>query len=79
MSWNDLFLYLGDKVSTRGHKNDLRWKELIWMFLKEGAFFSLRKEQGRECSLLKERTSERVLNYFFDRAKGKPILRARCN
>jgi len=79
MSWNDLFLYLGDKVSTRGHKNDLRWKELIWMFLKEGAFFSLRKEQGREFSLLKERTSERVLNYFFDRAKGKPILRARCN
>ena len=42
----------------------------------ERSFFSLRKEFGRKISVEKEKSSEKVLDHFFERAGEKPILKS---
>jgi radical SAM superfamily enzyme YgiQ (UPF0313 family) len=53
------------------------WKDLMFSLLREKCFFSLRKSLEKNLLIQKEKTSKRVLDYFFERALGKPILRSR--
>lgn len=61
-------------------KNGTRtWAALLLMLFEEKSFFSLRKNRSGEFTIQKEATSKRVLDCFFERAWGKPVLKSRNN
>jgi uncharacterized radical SAM superfamily protein len=53
------------------------WMKLLSLLFKERSFFSLRKNLDRGLSIFKEKSSKKVLDYFFEKAWDKPILRSR--
>lgn len=57
--------------------NAVTWIVLILLLFKERSFFSLRKDSWKKISILKEESSKKVLDYFFDKAWGSPILKSR--
>jgi radical SAM superfamily enzyme YgiQ (UPF0313 family) len=73
VSWVELIRVLKDKVKNGTHP----WAGLLSMLFEERFFFSLRKNRGGEFSNQKEATSKRVLDCFFEKALGKPILGSR--
>jgi hypothetical protein len=42
----------------------------------ERSFFSLRKDSGRRILVEKEKSSTKVLDYFFEKAWLRPILKS---
>ena len=82
MTWKELSQVLKEKVEAKlyspsGKSNAVTWIELILLLFKERSFFSLRKESGGEVSILKEKSSKKVLDYFFEKAWKRPILKSR--
>jgi anaerobic magnesium-protoporphyrin IX monomethyl ester cyclase len=75
IAWRELFQGLKDKVKAEDGVTP--WADLLLMLFEERSFFSLRKIPGNGFSMGKERTSKRVLDCFFEKAWGKPILRSR--
>jgi hypothetical protein len=55
----------------------LTWVYLLVLLIKERSFFSLRKDLKGKASILKEATSRRVLDYFFERGWETPISKSR--
>jgi hypothetical protein len=53
------------------------WVNLLLLLDSERSFFSLRKDSGRKISVEREKSSKKVLDYFFEKAWQKPILRSR--
>jgi hypothetical protein len=53
------------------------WIDLILLLDSERSFFSLKKDSGRKISVEKEGSSKKVLDYFFERAWHRPILKSR--
>lgn len=53
------------------------WAALFLMLCEEKSFFGLRKNRSGEFTIQKETTSKRVLDCFFERAWGKPVLKSR--
>jgi radical SAM superfamily enzyme YgiQ (UPF0313 family) len=51
------------------------WMNLLLLFLKERSFFSLGNDSLGGSSVFKEKSSEKVLNCFFEKAWKKPILK----
>ncbi|MEW6377802.1 MAG: radical SAM protein [Thermodesulfobacteriota bacterium] len=58
----------GDDVVT--------WIDLLLLLFNEGSFFSLRKDSRRRMSVVKERSSKKVLDYFFEKGWENPILKS---
>jgi hypothetical protein len=79
ITWKELYLVLKDKVEAKGisSKETLTWIGLLLIFFKERSFFSLKKGYVGRKSIFREKTSRRVLDYFFEKALNKPILRSR--
>jgi len=50
------------------------WVDLLWLLFKEKSFFSLRKEPKGNWRLHKEESSEKVLDYFFEKSRKNRIL-----
>jgi radical SAM superfamily enzyme YgiQ (UPF0313 family) len=80
MTWRELYDVLKEKVEAEGisSKEALTWIGLLLVFLQEGSFFSLKKGYVGRKSIFREKTSRKVLDYFFKKAWDKPILRSRC-
>jgi radical SAM superfamily enzyme YgiQ (UPF0313 family) len=80
MTWRELHDVLKGKVEAKGisSKEALTWIGLLLVFLQERSFFSLRKGYVGRKSIFREKTSRRVLDYFFKKAWDKPILKSRC-
>jgi hypothetical protein len=80
MTWRELYDVLKEKVEAEGisSKEALTWIGLLLVFLKERSFFSLKKGYVGRKSIFREKTSRRVLDYFFKKAWDKPILKSRC-
>ena len=55
----------------------ITWVDLLLLLDSERSFFSLRKDSERKVSVEKEKNSKKVLDYFFEKAWQKPILRSR--
>jgi anaerobic magnesium-protoporphyrin IX monomethyl ester cyclase len=53
------------------------WVDLLLLIENERSFFSLRKDSGRKISVEKEKSSKKVLDYFFEKAWERPILKSR--
>ena len=56
---------------------DVTWMELLSLLFEERSFFSLRKNPDRSTSIFKEKSSKKVLDYFFEKAWESPILKSR--
>ncbi len=76
-TWRELFQDLKDKVKAEVEDGVTPWADLLLMLLKERSFCSLRKIPERGFSVVKEKTSEKVLDYFLKSAWKEPILRSR--
>ena len=79
MTWRELYDVLKGKVEAEGisSKEALTWIGLFLIFFKERSFFSLKKGYAGRKSIFREKTSRRVLDYFFEKAWNKPILKSR--
>jgi len=57
----------------------ITWVDLLLLLDGERSFFSLRKDSGRKISVEKEKSSKKVLDYFFENAWERPILKSRSS
>ncbi len=78
MTWKELFQVLKEKWKSKGKVDEdaTTWADLLLLLDSERSFFSLRKESGRKISVEKEKSSKKVLDYFFEKAWLKPILKS---
>ncbi len=75
MTWRELYKVL--KVRKRAGNDDFLWVNLLLLVFEEKSFFSLRRGPGGENSVLREVSSRKVLDYFFEKAWEEPILKSR--
>jgi hypothetical protein len=75
MTWGELYQVLKEKVKD----DDTTWVDLLLLLDSEKSFFSLRKQSGGKISVEKERSSKKVLDYFFEKAWETPILKSRSS
>ncbi len=78
MTWGKLFQVLKEKGKSKGKVDEdaTTWVNLLLLLDSERSFFSLRKDSGRKISVEREKSSKKVLDYFFEKAWQKPILRS---
>ena len=76
MTWKELFRRLKEKVEVKAKDDETSWIGLLLLFFNERSFFSLRRDPTREKSVVKEKSSKKVLDYFFEKAWGNPTLRS---
>jgi anaerobic magnesium-protoporphyrin IX monomethyl ester cyclase len=62
-------------LCDKGH--DVACIELLLLLFRERSFFGIRKDFGKRTSFFKEKSSKKVLDYFFEKAWEEPILRSR--
>jgi len=68
----------GAMRSALCHKEDVAtWTDLLTSLMEERSFFSLRKNPDGRTSLFKEKSSKKVLDYFFEKAWERPVLKNR--
>jgi radical SAM superfamily enzyme YgiQ (UPF0313 family) len=79
MTWRELYRVLEEKVKTevKVKEDDITWVDLLLLLNRERSFFTLRKDFGRKTSVEKEKSSKKVLDYFFEKAWQRPILKSR--
>jgi len=64
---------------VKAKEDDATWVDLLLMVESERFFFSLRKESEGKILVEKEKSSKKVLDYFFGKAWRKPILKSRAS
>jgi len=57
--------------------DSVNWIKLLKRLFEKRSFFSLRKDPTGKALVIKERSSKGVLDYFFEKAWEKPILKSR--
>jgi len=77
MTWKGLFQGSREKAKVKGEA--ATWIDLLFLLFNERSFFSLRKDFLREKSVVKEKSSKKVLDYFFEKAWERPILKSRMD
>lgn len=84
LTLKEIYQFIKDKVRGKGEgeaeENPVSWFDLLRLFFQEKVFPSLRRGSDGKLSILKEPSSQRVLEYFFEKGLRKPIQRAhsRC-
>jgi radical SAM superfamily enzyme YgiQ (UPF0313 family) len=80
MTWRELFQVLKEKRKIKGNveieEEAITWVDLLLLLDSERSFSGLRKESGRKIFVEKEKSSQKVLDYFFEKAWQSPILRS---
>ena len=87
MTWDELSKVLREKgkvevkvkVQEKDGVAEITWRDLILLISMERSFFGLRKDPGRKISVEKEKSSKKVLDYFLEKAREKPILKSRLS
>jgi radical SAM superfamily enzyme YgiQ (UPF0313 family) len=79
MTWKELLWDLKDKVKVEVKDNATTWIDLLLLLCNERSFFSLRKDSRGRTLEVKEKSSKKVLDYFFDKAWGNLILKSRAD
>jgi len=75
MTWKELLWDLKNKVEVKD--NATAWIDLLLLLFNERSFFSLRKDSRGRTLEVKEKSSKKVLEYFFEKAWERPILKSR--
>ena len=78
MTWRELFQVLKEKGKFKGKVDEdaPTWVDLLLLVENERSFFSLRKDSGERISVEKEKSSKKVLDYLFEKAWERPILKS---
>jgi radical SAM superfamily enzyme YgiQ (UPF0313 family) len=80
MTWRELAQVLKERKKVKDKvevKDDaMPWINLLLLLFNERSFFSLKKDSEGEKSVLKEKSSKRVLDYFFEKVWERPILKS---
>jgi radical SAM superfamily enzyme YgiQ (UPF0313 family) len=81
VTWKELYRLLKEKVKAEGKvkEDDITWIDLFLLLENERSFFSLRRESGGKISIEKEKSSKNVLDYFFEKAWKRSIVRSRSS
>jgi hypothetical protein len=67
-----------DKLCVQCAKDKaITWIDLLLIVIRERSFFSLRKDPEGKTSILREASSKKVLDSFFEKAWEMPILKSR--
>jgi radical SAM superfamily enzyme YgiQ (UPF0313 family) len=79
MTWRELFQVLKEKGKFKGKVDEVAttWVDLLLLLDSERSFFSLRKDSRGKISVEKEKSSKKVLDYFFEKAWQRPIVKSR--
>jgi radical SAM superfamily enzyme YgiQ (UPF0313 family) len=77
MTWKELLQVLNERRKVKD--NATSWVDLVLMLFNERSFFSLKKESGDKKSVSREKSSKKVLDYFFEKAWENPILKSRTD
>ncbi len=77
MTWRELYQVLEEKVKVK--EETITWVNLLSLLLRDKSFFSLRKDSGGKILVEKEKSSKKVLDYFFEKAWQRPILKSRAS
>jgi len=56
------------------NREALTWRSLLLLLIKERSFFSLRRDREGKTGISREKSSRKVLDYFFEKAWERPIL-----
>ncbi|MGB7572555.1 MAG: radical SAM protein [Thermodesulfobacteriota bacterium] len=78
-TWKELYHVLKEKVRSKVKEDHVTWVNLLLLLDSERSFFSLTKDSARRILVEKEKSSKGVLDYFFERAWEKPILKSRAS
>jgi hypothetical protein len=78
-TWKELYQVLKEKVRSKVKEDHVTWVNLLLLLDSERSFFSLTKDSARRILVEKEKSSKEVLDYFFERAWEKPILKSRAS
>lgn len=76
ITWEELIQGVQEKAKIEGTGNGAFWMDLLLLLFRERSFFGLKKDSGG-ISFVKEGSSKRVLDYFFEKAWRSPVLRSR--
>jgi len=83
ITWKELAQVLKERRKGKAEievKDDVTtWIDLLWMLFNERSFFSLKKDSQEKKSVSREKSSKKVLDYFFDKAWKNPILKSRTD
>jgi radical SAM superfamily enzyme YgiQ (UPF0313 family) len=77
MTWRELYRVSKEKVKVK--IGEVTWRDLLLMIFDERSYFSLRKDSNGNLSVVKERSSKKVLDYFFEKTWQKLILKSRAS
>jgi radical SAM superfamily enzyme YgiQ (UPF0313 family) len=79
MTWRELFHRLKEKakVEAEAKEDATAWIDLLLTLFNERSFYSLKKDSGREVVVVREKSSKKVLDYFFEKVWERPILKSR--
>ena len=67
------------RLTPYGKADAVTWIDLLLLLFKERSFFSVGKEVGGKASILREKSSKKVLDCFFEKAWENPILKSRSS
>jgi anaerobic magnesium-protoporphyrin IX monomethyl ester cyclase len=76
ITWGELSRVLKEKAKAKVEEDVITWVDLFLLLDSERYFFSLRKGSGGKMSVEMEKSSKRVLDYFFEKACQVPILKS---
>jgi hypothetical protein len=79
MTWKEVFQVSKGKLKAKSEEDAMTWIDLVLLLNSERSFFSLRKDPGGKISAVKEKSSKKVLDYFFEKARESPILKSRAS
>ncbi|MGO8989770.1 MAG: B12-binding domain-containing radical SAM protein [bacterium] len=83
LTWTGLCRVLEKKVKAetedKAKKDDISWIDLLLLLEKERSLFSLRRDSGGRISAVKEKSSRKVLDCFFEKARQRLILKSRSS
>jgi tRNA A37 methylthiotransferase MiaB len=65
------------KAKAKAKDGAITWDDLLLLLIQERSFFSLIKDSRGKMSVMKVGSSKKVLDYFFEKAWERPILKSR--
>ena len=76
ITWEELIVALQEKAKGEGKDNGGSWIDLLLLLVNERSFFGLKKD-SEGVSFVKEGSSKKVLDYFFEKAWRSPVVKSR--
>ena len=73
----EMIVSQGTHLNHDNKEGNSTWVDLLLTFFKERSFFSLHRSSHGSMVIKKVASSKNVLDYFFEKSRGRPILKSR--